>query len=91
MAEQRERQRFSFTGIIVIAVLGGVTYFLVQSRNLLTLYSLATILLVGLLIAVAFDLGIGKAAEPVVVEEPETPEAPVIDQTAKVKRRKRRR
>lgn len=92
MAEQRAKQRISFTGIIVIIVLSGITYFLVQSRNLLTLYTLATTLLVALLFAVAFDLGVGKVEAAPIEDVPEEVETPVISPTPKVtKRRKRRR
>jgi len=91
MADQREKQRFSLVGLITILVLAAVTYFLVQSRNLLILYTLTTMLLVAILIAVAFDLGVGKTSLNVVEELPEEVETPVIAPTPKLKKRKRRR
>jgi hypothetical protein len=77
----------------VIVGLGLVTYFLVQSGKggLLGLYIFATGLLVALLVAVAFDLGVGKSSPVVIEEEPDVAEAPVPADAPKVKNRKRRR
>ena len=91
MANQKERQRFSWTGMGVILILAAITYYLVQSRNLLVLYTLATTLLVALLVAVAFDLGLRKSEGPFIQEEPEEAEVPVVEPAPKLKRRKRRR
>jgi hypothetical protein len=91
MADQKERQRFSFKGFIVILILGAITYILVERRDLLTLYTLATAILVGLLVAVAFDIGVKKADAAPALEGPEEIETPTMAPTPKVKRRKGRR
>lgn len=91
MAEQKERQRFSFRGFLIILVLGALTYVLVERRDLLVLYMLATAMLVGLLVAVAFDLGVKKVNEASGEEGAKESEAPTLAPTPKVKRRKGRR
>jgi len=91
MADQKEKQRFSWTGMGVILVLGGITYVLVERRDLLTLYTLTTGLLVFLLVAVAYDIGVKKADATPALEGPEEIETPTIAPTPKVKRRKGRR
>jgi hypothetical protein len=91
MAEQKQKQRFSLPGLIVILALAGVTVALVSSGNLLILFTLATTLLVALLIAVAFDLGVGKTGLAVVEEAPEEVEPPALGPAPPVKRRKKRR
>lgn len=60
MATQSEKQSFSFRGMLGLLVLVAVAYVLVQNRNLLALYTLATVLLSALLIVVAFDIGLKK-------------------------------
>ncbi|MCS6805761.1 MAG: hypothetical protein RMM98_09345 [Acidobacteriota bacterium] len=92
MAE-RQVQRFSWTGMGVIAGMGVITYFLVQAGKggLLGLYVFATGILVALLIAVAFDIGIKRRSAPLIEQEQAEADAPVPVQPAKVKSRKRRR
>ena len=74
MATQ-EKQTFSLGGVIGLLVLVAIAYVLVQSRSLLTLYTLTTILLCGLLVVVAFDLGLKKDARTVIEEPEPTPPA----------------
>jgi hypothetical protein len=75
----------------VILILAGITYYLVQTRNLLMLYSLATLTVVVLMIVVAFDLGLGKSGGTPIEEDLEETPAPVIEQAPKASRRKKRR
>jgi hypothetical protein len=89
MAE-KEKQRISWKGLGVILVLGAITYILVREGQLLYLYSLATVMVVGLLVAAAFDLGLAKSGQAPAQTEPEQAEAPVIE-PPKLKNQKKRR
>ncbi len=92
MATQ-EKQTFSMRGAIGLLVLMGVAYILVQSRSLLTLYTLTTVLLSALLVVVAFDLGLKKEAS-IPLQEPDPAPPPsnvtqaVVSRPARKKRRR---
>jgi hypothetical protein len=59
-----QKKRFSFWGIVTIFISGAVIYFLMQGGQLFLLYAVATLVLVGLLLVVAFDVGIKKREQP---------------------------
>ncbi len=60
MAERIGQQRLSFWGLLSIALIGAVIYFLMQSGKFFLLYLLITLSLCILLLLVAFDIGIKK-------------------------------
>jgi hypothetical protein len=89
MAEQ-EKQRFSWKGMLVILVLAGITYVLVREEKLLYLYSLATVLLVGFLAVVAFDVGLGQGGGAPAQEDTAEAVAPIASPVPKAGKKKRR-
>lgn len=60
MAEPIGQQRLSFWGLVAIAVIGALIYFLMQSGKFFLIYVLVTLALCLLLLLVAFDIGIKK-------------------------------
>ena len=93
MASQNEKQMFSFRGILGVLLLVVIAYVLVQSRSLLALYTLATVLLSALLIIVAFDIGLKKETRTIIEQPSTAPPAATLTQPApsRPSRKKRRR
>lgn len=97
-----ERQRFSFWGFVGLIAVAVIVSIFVQMGNLAALYWLATVALIGIMLAVAFDLGVGKssAVESQVATETEPdetvapsaePSAPAPVRPVRRKRRKKRK
>ncbi|GEM_PF-6639425 len=97
-----ERQRFSFWGFVGLMAVAVIVYIFVQMGNLATLYWLATVALIGIMLAVAFDLGVEKSsaveaqvaaeAEPdETVASPAEPSTPSPVRPVRRKRRKKRK